>query len=124
MPLHIENDIRANTPDPQELIELQAGQTATITAAGEWFCEGDANGPGGHKGETKASIDCPVPEANMNCLVVIETRHDSLKMTPFSRDDESLMFTGPCSLSFVPNGPGDRLDENFGLITVSVDVTP
>ena len=33
MPEHIEKEIRANTPDPQELTELSAGQTATITAA-------------------------------------------------------------------------------------------
>lgn len=124
MPEHIEKEIRANTPDPQESTELSAGQTATITAAGEWFCEGNANGPGGNPGGPKANADCPVPGANQNCLVVIETRADGQKKMPFSSDDDSLKFAGPCSLTFVPNGPSDTLDENFGLITVSVDVMP
>ncbi len=124
MPEHIEKEIRANTPDPQELTELSAGQTATITATGEWFSEGNANGPGGNTGEPKASAECPVPGANQNCLVVIEARADGEKRTPFSRDADALTFTGPCALTFVPNGPSDTLDENFGLITISVDVTP
>jgi hypothetical protein len=124
MPRHIENEIRANTPDPQERLDLEAGQSATVTAAGEWFCEGTPRGPGGNTGEPKASAECPVPGGNENCLVVIETRADGQKKAPFSRDDETLIFTGPCSLTFVPNGPSDTLDENFGLITISVDVTP
>ena len=124
MPEHIEREIRANTPNPQEQTDIADGQTAIITAAGEWFCEGNANGPGGNQGEPKANGECPVPGANQNCLVVIETRAEGEKKTPFSSDDESLTFTGPCSLTFVPNGPSDTLDENFGLITVSIDVTP
>ena len=124
MPEHIEKEIRANTPDPQEQLDLAAGQTAVVTATGEWFCEGNARGPGGNTGEPKANAECPVPGANENCLVVIETRADGQKKNPFTRDDDTLRFTGPCSLTFVPNGPSDLLDENFGLITVSVDVTP
>lgn len=124
MPQHIENDIRANTPDPQEPIEIAADQTASITATGEWFCEGNARGPGGNTGDPKAGAECPAPGANENCLVVIETRADGVRRTPFTRDDDTLEFTGPCMLSFVPNGPSDTLDENFGLITVTVDVTP
>ena len=124
MPEHIENEIRANTPDPQEQLDLFAGQTATVTATGEWFCEGNARGPGGNTGDPKASAECPVPGANENCLVVIETRGGEQKKTPFTRDDDSLEFTGPCSLTFVPNGPSEMLDENFGLITVSIDVSP
>jgi hypothetical protein len=106
------------------LIEIAENQTACVTATGEWFCEGNARGPGGNTGDPKASGECPVPGANENCLVVIETRADGQKKTPFSRDDDSLEFTGPCSLSFVPNGPSDTLDENFGLITVGIDVIP
>ena len=124
MPEHIEKEIRANTPDPQEQLDLAAGQTASVTATGEWFCEGNARGPGGNTGDPKANAECPVPGANENCLVVIETRADGQKKTPFTRDDDTLEFTGPCSLAFVPNGPSDTLDENFGLISVSVDIAP
>lgn len=120
----IENEIRANTPEPQGLIELPAGSMARIRASGEWFCDGNARGPGGNPGEPKASEECPVPGANENCLVVVETRPDGSRKTPFTRDDECLEFAGPCSLTFVPNGPSDTLDANFGLITVCVDVTP
>ncbi len=124
MPNHIENDIRANTPELQAAVELAAGEKATVTAAGEWFCEGNARGPGGNTGDPKANGDCPVPGANENCLVVVVTLADGLQMSPFTRDDDTLEFTGPCTLTFVPNGPSDLLDENFGLITVSVDITP
>lgn len=124
MPEHIEKEIRANTPDPQEQLDIAEGQTATLTATGEWFCEGNARGPGGNTGDQKANAECPVPGTNENCLVVIETRADGQKKTPFTRDDDTLQFAGPCSLTFVPNGPSDTLDENFGLISVSVDITP
>lgn len=59
MPQHIENDIRANTPDPQERVDLAAGQTAIVTAAGEWFCEGNARGPGGNTGEPRHRLSAP-----------------------------------------------------------------
>ena len=124
MPQHIENEIRANTPELQATVEVAANETALVTAAGEWFCEGTARGPGGNTGEPRASVDCPVQGANENCLVVVETRADETRKVPFTRDDDTLEFAGPCTLDFVPNGPGDTLDENFGLITVSVDVTP
>ena len=123
MPEHIENEIRANTPEPQCLTEIAENQTASVTATGEWFCEGNPRGPGGNTGDPKASGECPVPGANENCLVVIVRRADGTEKTPFTRDDDSLKFTGPCSLTFVPNGPSESLDENFGLITVSVDIT-
>jgi hypothetical protein len=124
MPEHIENELRANTPEPQGLIDLAANQTASVTATGEWFCEGNPRGPGGNTGEPKANGECPVPGANENCLVVIVTREDKVEKTPFTRDNDCLQFSGPCSLTFVPNGASDTLDENFGLITISVDITP
>ena len=124
MPEHIEPEIRANTPEPQCLTQIAEGQTATITANGEWCCEGNERGPGGNTGDPKANGECPVPGANENCLVVIVTRADGTEKTPFTHDDDNLKFTGPCSLTFVPNVPSDLLDENFGLITVSVDITP
>lgn len=124
MPEHIENELRANTPEPQGLIDLAANQTATITASGEWFCEGNPNGPGGNTGDPKANAECPVPGANLNCLVVIVTRGEISEKVPFTRDDDRLEFTGPCSLTFVPNGASDTLDENFGLISISVDIAP
>ena len=124
MPEHIENEIRANTPEPQCLTEIAENQTASVTASGEWCCEGNERGPGGNTGDPKANSECPVPGANENCLVVILTRANGTEKTPFTRDVETLTFTGPCSLTFVPNGPSEKLDENFGLITVSVDITP
>jgi hypothetical protein len=122
MPEHVENEIRANTPEPQSLVEVAENQTANVTATGEWFCEGIARGPGGNTGDPKANGECPVPGANQNCLVIIVTRAAGTEKVALTRDDESLEFTGPCSLTFVPNGPSDMLDENFGLITVRVDI--
>lgn len=124
MPDHIENEIRANTPEPQCRVEIAENQTASVTASGDWFCEGIPRGPGGNTGEPKANDECPVPGANENCLVVIVTRADGTEKVPFTSDGDTLKFQGPCSLTFVPNGPSDMLDENFGLITVAADIAP
>mgnify|MGYP003388769553 CR=1 FL=1 len=55
MPEHIENEIRANTPEPQCLIEIAENQTACVTATCAWFRGANARGPGGNTGDPKAN---------------------------------------------------------------------
>ena len=81
--------------------------------------------PGGDPEAPKASSDAyPLPGANQSCLVVCEVRPDGERRAAFTRDDECLTFSGPCTLGFVCNDHNDRLDENFDLVSVRVEIAP
>ncbi len=125
MPRTIQEEVRANTPIPQGQIQIAEGETAVVRAEGEWICNSMPTGPSGNPGE-KSEDDprYPVAGANRGCLVITLDRGQGEERLPFLQDTDTFEFSGPCTIGFSPNDDNETLDENFGLLTATVDVTP